>query len=326
MLSTRDIKRKIRTVQNIQQICRAMKTVSSIKLRKAEERIVAARPYATAMREMVASWGHVNIRTRCWKCARCGTPRVVAISADKGLAGSYNTNDHSRGCRLVLQLNASARACLSGERSPILSPCRDSRSKLPSLLSAPRPEFRTIAALADHIGEQYTTRRVGPRRLDLYRIRRASDDTCNCCPFNRRSGRKRSPISSTNPMPAPFWSSLLPRYLRTVLYTAVLSAVAAEHAARVAAMSLATENADELIGKLTLEYNKSRQADHHQRTDRPGRRRRGVVVIRSSRLKVQSLVVAESYGRWIIGPCRSKVQSYDRVKIMNFESNLNVNA
>ena len=57
MLSTRDIKRKIRTVQNIQQICRAMKTVSSIKLRKAEERIVAARPYATAMREVVANLG-----------------------------------------------------------------------------------------------------------------------------------------------------------------------------------------------------------------------------------------------------------------------------
>ena len=79
-------------------------------------------------------------------------------------------------------------------------------------------------------------------------------------------------------MPAPSWSACCPAYLRTMLFTAVLSAVAAEHAARVAAMSLATENADELIGKLTLEYNKSRQASHHQRTGRPGRRGGGAAV------------------------------------------------
>ncbi len=72
MLSTRDIKRKIRTVQNIQQICRAMKTVSSIKLRKAEERINAARPYATAMRELVATWEVPRYRIPCWRCARYG--------------------------------------------------------------------------------------------------------------------------------------------------------------------------------------------------------------------------------------------------------------
>ena len=93
MLSTRDIQRKIRTVRNIQQICRAMKTVSSIKLRKAEERILAARPYADALQQMVLNLGgagesnHPLLQVR--EVKRVG---IVVISADKGLAGSFNAN------------------------------------------------------------------------------------------------------------------------------------------------------------------------------------------------------------------------------------------
>ena len=141
------------------------------------------------------------------------------------------------------------------------------------------PEFRTIAALADHIGEQYATRRVGSRRLDLYRIRRACDHTATAAHSTAGRGRNdRQFHFRTQSRRHP--GTLAAGYLRTMLFTAVLSSVAAEHSARVAAMSLATENADELIGKFTLEYNKSRQAGHHQRTGRPGRRRGSTALMR----------------------------------------------
>jgi F-type H+-transporting ATPase subunit gamma len=92
MLSTRDIQRKIRTVRNIQQICKAMKTVSSIKLRKAEERIMAARPYAVALRNIVSRLSGAEYPHPLLEVRNVQHAGVVAISADKGLAGSYNTN------------------------------------------------------------------------------------------------------------------------------------------------------------------------------------------------------------------------------------------
>lgn len=259
MLSTRDIQRKIRTVRNIQQICRAMKTVSSIKLRKAEERIVAARPYASALREVVArlcgvEYPHPLLEVHS-EIRRTG---VVAISADKGLAGSYNTNVIRDASNLVRGID-DVQVIPIGRK--MTDSFRRQGFQIETAISplGAVPEFRTIAALADQIGDLYA-RGVWDRVDIVYTEFGGRVTIEQLLPIQPPAGEEVIGDFIYEPNPGAILERILPRYLRTLLFTAVLSAVAAEHAARVAAMSLATENADDLIGRLTLEYNKSRQA------------------------------------------------------------------
>ena len=259
MLSTRDIQRKIRTVRNIQQICRAMKTVSSIKLRKAEERILAARPYADALRAMVMNLGdigdieHPLLATR--DVERAG---VVAISADKGLAGSFNTN-------VVRDASNLVRARQQVRTIPIGRKMTDAFRRNGFVIDTAfspigsAPEFGEFAALADYIGDRYL-QGVWDRVELVYTQYGGRVVILQLLPIIPPEEEELPKDFIFEPSPAVILDQLLPRYLRTILYTAVLSSVASEHAARVSAMSLATENADELITSLTMEYNKSRQA------------------------------------------------------------------
>jgi F-type H+-transporting ATPase subunit gamma len=258
MLSTRDILRKIRTVRNIQQICRAMKTVSSIKLRKAEERIQAARPYADALADVVGSLGggeatHPLLMQR--EVRRTG---VVAISADKGLAGSYNTNIVREATRLVQAQGDALTVPIGRKMTDAFRKAGFPQYTAISPIGA-TPEFRTYAALADGIGAQYIAG-VWDRVLLIYTQFNGGIVTQQLLPIVPQAGRDAYHDFLYEPSQERILEQLLPRYLRTLVYTAVLSSVAAEHAARVAAMSLATENAEELIATLTMDYNKSRQA------------------------------------------------------------------
>lgn len=259
MLSTRDIQRKIRTVRNIQQICRAMKTVSSIKLRKAEERILAARPYADALRSMVMQLGDtVDYPHPLLQIRDVNTVGVVAISADKGLAGSFNTNVIRDATHFVKAHNR-VRAITIGRKVSDTFRRLDVEVDTAITPLGTNPEFRVIASLADRIGEQYSSGIMD--RVDLiYTQYGGRVTTMQLLPIQPPTGEEAHGDFIFEPSPETILDQLLPRYLRTVLYTAVLSSVAAEHAARVASMSLATENADELIGKLSMDYNKSRQA------------------------------------------------------------------
>jgi F-type H+-transporting ATPase subunit gamma len=259
MLSTRDIQRKIRTVRNIQQICRAMKTVSSIKLRKAEERILAARPYAEAMRAMVAGLTDGDYSHPLLAVREVRRTLIVSISADKGLAGAYNTN-------LIRETLVQFRAPQGEVRLiPIGRKIADAvrRMDLPTdAVINPlggEPQFRTFAGLADQIGQLYTTEQTDRVVLVFSRFG-GGIETQQLLPIVAPEGTPAVGDAIYEPSPAGILEQLLPRYLRTSLYTAVLSAVAAEHAARVTAMSMATDNAEEVITKLTMDYNKSRQA------------------------------------------------------------------
>ncbi|HOS44751.1 MAG TPA: ATP synthase F1 subunit gamma [Armatimonadota bacterium] len=259
MLSTRDIQRKIRTVRNIQQICRAMKTVASIKLRKAEERILAARPYADALREMVAGLADADYAHPLLAVRAVRRTLIVAVSADKGLAGAYNTN-------LIRETLAQVRA-QPGEVAliPVGRKVADVVRRLDLATEAVinplggEPRFRTFAALADQIAQRYTEEQID-RVLLVYSRFGGGITTQDLLPLAALDGDGAAGDVMYEPSPAGILEQLLPRYLRTSLYTAVLSAAAAEHAARVAAMSLATDNAEDVIARLTMDYNKSRQA------------------------------------------------------------------
>jgi len=258
MLSTLDIRRKIRTVNNIQQICKAMKTVSSVKLRKAEERYRQAQPYADALQRVVASLGGLEIDHPLLEMRDVKRSGVVAVSADKGLAGSYNAN-------IAREAITQARSMSEVGVVPIGRRITDvfrrqgftTEGGISPLGTV--PEFRAIAALADHIGDLYI-QGAWDRVYLVYHRYGKGVVTEQLLPIQPLGEEKAPGDFIFEPNPQAILAGLLPRYLRTLLFTAVLSASAAEHAARVAAMSLASENAAELIDTLTMDYNKSRQA------------------------------------------------------------------
>ncbi|MHB0938069.1 MAG: ATP synthase F1 subunit gamma [Armatimonadota bacterium] len=258
MLSTQDIRRKIRTVKNIQQICKAMKTVSSVKLRKAEERYRQAQPYADALQRVVNQLGGAALTHPLLEVRDVQRTGVVAISADKGLAGSYNAN-------VVRQAIAQARAAGEVGVVPIGRRVHDAYRRLGFTMEGSlwpigtTPEFRGIAAMADHIGDLYVQGAWDRVNL-VYNRHGVGVITEQLLPIQPPGEQEGQSDFIFEPNPTAILEQLLPRYLRTLLFTAVLSASAAEHAARVAAMSLASENAEELIDTLTMDYNKSRQA------------------------------------------------------------------
>jgi F-type H+-transporting ATPase subunit gamma len=257
MESTRDIQRKIRTVRNIQQICRAMKTVSSIKLRKSEERVRATEPYTNALRGIIQRLSAGEASHPYLEARDVRHTVVVVISGDKGLAGSYNANLIRQAAREVGRLSNVEAITIGRKVTDAFT--RTDMAVNYSVSPMGTPEFRTYAALADYIGERYA-HGVWDRVELVYTTVGGAVVTEQLLPVRAPEGVQIYGDVIYEPNPTAILDQLLPRYLRTILYTAVLSAVAAEHAARVAAMSLASENAEEMIDRLTMDYNKSRQA------------------------------------------------------------------
>lgn len=261
MQSTRDIRRKIRTVRNIQQICKAMKTVSSIKLRKAEERFKQAQPYAAALQQVVFRLGGIEASHPLLEVREVKRTGIVAISADKGLAGSYNATIVREAFRLVREVRQTGEVGVAPIGRRITDAFRRAGLTAASSISpmGTMPEFRTYAVLADLIADLYI-RGEWDRVYIVYNQFGKGVVTQQLLPIEA-TGEVTGPTDFIfEPNPEAILEQLLPRYLRTLVFSAVLAGVAAEHAARVAAMSLATENADELIGQLTMDYNKSRQS------------------------------------------------------------------
>ena len=260
MLSTRDVKQKIRTVRSIQQICRAMKTVASIRLRRAEQRLNAARPYreqiaGLATRVAAITQEHPFLEKRLVK--RTG---LVVITSDRGLAGGYNASVIRQALRTA-----------TPEQAVVIPVGRRGQAQLGSRgytlvdgvpILGGEPEVATVWRLAGELGEKYV-------RGELDQV---------VLVYTRFLGGTRSRVTSEvilpveaqaevggeaifEPSPARLLAGLMDRYLCSQVLGAVLEASASEHGARVAAMTLATDNAEEMVRSLTLAYNKARQAN-----------------------------------------------------------------
>jgi len=263
MLSTRDILRKIKVVTNIQQICKAMKTVSSIKLRKAEESVQAAVPYARGIREMVAMLTNIERDNQLFKeNNEAETRAVIVIGADKGLAGSFNANLLRFASQYIQKFDKVITIPI-GRKVYDQFTYRKYNIDSGIPLIGGNPEFYTYAAIADHLVEIYLKGDINGADL-VYTHPGGKVFAEKLLPIENTDSANNDEISTPSdiifePSAPAILKDLLPRYLRTILYSAVLSSIAAEHSARVAAMSLASDNAEELIGNLQTEYNKSRQ-------------------------------------------------------------------
>ncbi len=288
MATLLDFRRRIRSVKNTQQITRAMKFVAAARLRRAQEKVFAARPYAGQMLVLLRSaMARVENPTHPLM-ARRPEERVLllVISGDRGLCGAFNANVIRRALEFLHEQKQ-----WKLEVIPIGKKGRDALRKhkwkfLAEYINVTaRVEFAKAKEIAAQVIERYTAQEldavyvlynefksvlvqrltlqkllpIEPAWLELPRTREA--------PSREASGGERvdQPLAPLvdyiyEQPPEQIFSRLLPRFVETQVFRAMLESSAAEHAARMTAMDSATNNAVELIDHLTLHMNKVRQA------------------------------------------------------------------
>ena len=270
MATLRDIRRRITSVTSTQQITRAMKLVSASKLRRAQERLLAARPYADAMGEVVADLAVRSPRALHPLLAeRAGNRRLLlVVSGDRGLCGAFNSGILRRATELL-------RAARQEEvRLTLLLVGRKARDFFKRRGEAEvRSEhagiFDKLAySHAARIAREVTAAYVGDEvdRVDLLYNEFKSAATQRLAvepllPIRPAPASEEAPPADFEfePSPEAVLASLLPRHVEVAVFHALMESFAAECGARMTAMDNATRNASEMIDLLTLQFNKARQ-------------------------------------------------------------------
>ncbi len=268
MANVRDIRRRIRSAKNIQQITRAMKFVSAARLRKAQDRVIAARPYA---RQMIAVLN--SLATRVSQdahplLATRGDEKIqlVVISADRGLCGAYNTNI-IRHALEFLDKHSDRKVTLSilGKRARDFFRRRPYAVRNEAINILQKPSFADAAAIAKDLIDEFVNCRTDQVWLVYNEFKSVVQQRVIVEPMlpiqrlEHPDDAGRLEYLYDEP-PAKIFANLLPRHVEAQIYRALLEAAASEHGARMAAMEAATNNAAEMIEGLTLYANKVRQA------------------------------------------------------------------
>ena len=274
MASLIDIRRRLRSLKNTQQITRAMKMVAAAKLRRAQDRAIASRPYARLLREVLASVSASVAEAKHPLLASREEKRVtlLVVAGDRGLAGAFNANVH----RAVALLMSEKRAWESVTVLPIGKKAFDywkRRAKSLAPKSYPgifaRVEYSHAREIAEYLAAEFTEDRTDAVYVVANEFKSVMAQTIRVekiLPISRgettvaEASGQRPPEFLFEPDPETILARLLPRYLEFVLFRILLESAAAEHAARMTAMDSASRNAGELIDSLTLTYNRARQA------------------------------------------------------------------
>jgi F-type H+-transporting ATPase subunit gamma len=271
MASQRDIRRRIGAVKNIKQITRAMQFVAASKLKRAQDATLAARPYSEKIDEVIADLAVVlSDEDHPLFTKREGGKRlIVFITTDRGLAGPLNTNAIRFALREVVEHGEAG-----GELALITvgRKGRDAirRAHLPIEAHfsgfGDRPTFADVTALARIVTDDFLAGTYD--RVDIIYTRFVSTLTQRptldrLLPMEPHEDTAGIPGNQFlfEPSPAAVLQQLLPRYIATRIYQAVLENTASEWSSKMIAMKNATESAEELIDDLTLSYNKVRQAN-----------------------------------------------------------------
>jgi F-type H+-transporting ATPase subunit gamma len=270
MPSLIDIRRRIRSVKNTQQITKAMKMVSAAKLRRAQDRVIAARPYAKIMQRMLA-----NVAQAAANDPDAGESPLLAqrpeqriqlllITADRGLAGGFNSNLIRAAQRFITEhSDAKVQFELIGRKG------RDFFRRRPievtgeyTTLFQKAPSYENALDIARKVVDRFAKSETDAVYIIANHFRNvvAQDLTIlRLLPVEVPKELEFIDYIYEQP-PHELLAGLLPRYIEVQIYRALLESAAAEHAARMTAMEAASTNASEVIDKLTLNMNRVRQA------------------------------------------------------------------
>jgi F-type H+-transporting ATPase subunit gamma len=273
MASLIDIRRRLRSVKSTQQITKAMKMVAAAKLRRAQERVVGARPYAKLLSDVLASVrAHLGEVTHPLLAEREEKRvLVVVVAGDRGLAGAFNTNVN----RATGQLLAAHPEWTEVRILPIGKKALEfwRRRKVPLTEETYSGIFATLQyadakKIAGFLAKEFLDDRIDAAYIVVNEFRSILSQvvhTDRLLPLApKAAGDKDASAPGTEylfePDAAAILAWLLPRYLEFTVYRALAESGAAEMGARMTAMDSASKNAGELIDKLTLTYNRARQA------------------------------------------------------------------
>ena len=270
----REVRRRIRSVKSTQKITRAMELIAASRIVKAQARSEAARPYAEEIARVVADLmaagggGAELLTTR----ETVGAVGVLAVTADRGLAGAYNTN--------VVRIAEAARreAAAAGQRSEVyvygrkaLSYFRYRQVELSGTWTgvSDTPPYTVAKEIGQRLVEDYLSGKVDRVVIaytEYVNVVTQRPKVVQLLPVvaPERSDEGSSELRADiefEPDPEGILESLLPRYVESRVFACLLDAAASEHAARRRAMKAATDNADELIKILTRDANRARQAE-----------------------------------------------------------------
>jgi F-type H+-transporting ATPase subunit gamma len=277
--SLRIIRNRIRSVRNTQKITKAMKMLAAAKLRRAQDAVIRARPYAQLIEEMLASLAEARARDELPPHPLMAVRperrvEVVMLTSDRGLAGGFNSNIIRRGQRFMTEEGGRLERIqfsTVGRRGRDFAKKRGFTMRKDYLGFFGRLSYGQAREIANDLIQAYEKdeldavyllynyfRSTIAQEIMLVRLLPLAPKSRK--PEDQAKGGLLTPEHVFEPSRPVVLQSLLPRFLAMQIWRALLESEASEHAARMTAMDSATKNAAEMIGRLTLEYNRARQA------------------------------------------------------------------
>ncbi|PLX78796.1 MAG: ATP synthase F1 subunit gamma [Desulfuromonas sp.] len=271
MPSLKDIKKRIGSVKNTQQITKAMKMVSAAKLRRAQDAVVAARPYADKMLDVLSNLAlreesgvHPLLQER-----GKGKALVVLMTADRGLCGGFNTNISKKAERFVRENEEGFEdydILIVGRKGNeyLKSRVGDKITKVHEHVTG-NINFGLASLLGEEIIEPFVNETYDAVFLVYNSFQSAISQELTVSQLlpivpKEIEGDGYSAEYIYEPSRGEVLEQILPKHINVQIFRALLESVASEHGARMTAMDSASKNASEMIGKLTLQYNRARQA------------------------------------------------------------------
>jgi F-type H+-transporting ATPase subunit gamma len=285
MQTQRDVQNRIGSVKNVEKITRAMEMVAAARLRRAEQRIEALRPYADAIRRMTRqaaeAAGDVPRLPILVEHESVSAVGLLVVAGDRGLAGAFNSNAVRAGVAAGREHGGEGRKAVyyaSGRRPASSLTFRGVEVAQSFTGFTDRPSYSDARRIAEQLMAAYVDGEVDQveifyngyisplsqviRRETLLPLQRATvlDESPDESEQDRDEGHKRA-LVEYEPDPEEILKRLVPDYVEISIYRALLESTASEHGARMTAMRNASENASTLIDDLTLEMNRARQAE-----------------------------------------------------------------
>ena len=279
MATVQDLKRRIRSIRNTRKITKAMELVASARLRRAQARIEAMRPYADRMTELMRAPPRRARRCRgspCCSGVRCKKAAIIPLTGDRGLAGAFNAQVLRHAFALERQLRGDGvevHWLVAGKKGRSTLGFRRYEIDQSWIGFSDRPSYHDAQAIARKAAELYETGEVD-RVVIVYNqfvsalVQRVVERDLLPIPeealaHDEAEEREEALLGDFiyEPEPEEILQRLLPVYVETELYRALLESAASEQGARMTAMRNASGNAADLISSLTLDMNRARQAE-----------------------------------------------------------------
>ena len=270
MPNTRDINLRIRSVTNISQVTRAMEMVSAVKMRKAQQRVTASRPYSDQLRQIMSDLATQQpdpeqlAEFPLLQKRPVRTVELIVVTPDRGLTGALNTNILRRASRFILdEAGAPVRIIAVGKKARDYFVRTQQEVVAEFIGIGENISLDAVRPIADIAIDDFATAKVDAVHVVYSRFVNTlvqRPEVMQILPVEPPPAHEGYSDYIFEPTPEAVLNDLLPRYVEVQLYQAILEGLASEHSARMVAMRSASDNAKDIVRDLVLDRNKARQA------------------------------------------------------------------